>query len=179
MEIKGGLKGGNIGELKSGNRRELQRENWGTLKSIGKRVNWKVEILGNEKEDILERNSKMEIAGNLIVAIGRTKTKLKYISAGNTIDCFECNSWDDPRCHDPWNWTYPKVWSRCIAAVGVGTLVGPQCALFFERLEIPIYRLDLQGVPKKMVHSDIFTSGTVYKTTTTKGQLRSYFLVIL
>ena len=30
--------------------------------------------------------------------------------AGNTIDCFECNSWDDPRCHDPWNWTYPKVW---------------------------------------------------------------------
>merc|ERR1711915_60755 len=28
--------------------------------------------------------------------------------SGNTIDCFECNSWDDPRCHDPWNWTYPK-----------------------------------------------------------------------
>merc|ERR1719290_954132 len=28
--------------------------------------------------------------------------------AGNTIDCFDCNSWDDPRCHDPWNWTYPK-----------------------------------------------------------------------
>ena len=30
-------------------------------------------------------------------------------SAGDTIDCFDCNSWDDPRCHDPWNWTYPKV----------------------------------------------------------------------
>jgi len=28
--------------------------------------------------------------------------------SGNTIDCFDCNSWDDPRCHDPWNWTYPK-----------------------------------------------------------------------
>eukprot|EP00092_Neocalanus_flemingeri_P020405 GFUD01022105.1.p1 GENE.GFUD01022105.1~~GFUD01022105.1.p1 ORF type:complete len:160 (-),score=32.05 GFUD01022105.1:211-666(-) len=28
---------------------------------------------------------------------------------GNTINCFDCNSWDDPRCHDPWNWTYPKT----------------------------------------------------------------------
>eukprot|EP00090_Calanus_glacialis_P044786 TRINITY_DN8025_c0_g1_i2.p1 TRINITY_DN8025_c0_g1~~TRINITY_DN8025_c0_g1_i2.p1 ORF type:complete len:147 (-),score=28.70 TRINITY_DN8025_c0_g1_i2:386-826(-) len=28
--------------------------------------------------------------------------------SGATIDCFDCNSWDDPRCHDPWNWTYPK-----------------------------------------------------------------------
>jgi len=29
--------------------------------------------------------------------------------SGDTIDCFDCNSWDDPRCHDPWNWTYPKT----------------------------------------------------------------------
>merc|ERR1712106_139756 len=28
--------------------------------------------------------------------------------SGETIDCFDCNSWDDKRCHDPWNWTYPK-----------------------------------------------------------------------
>ena len=34
--------------------------------------------------------------------------KYSSLAAGNTIDCFECNSWDDPRCHDPWNWTYPK-----------------------------------------------------------------------
>ena len=24
-------------------------------------------------------------------------------SAGKEIDCFECKSWDDPRCHDPLN----------------------------------------------------------------------------
>ena len=37
----------------------------------------------------------------------------------------------------------------------------------------------LQGVPKKMVHSNIFTPWTVFEPTTTKGQLRGYFLVIL
>jgi len=27
--------------------------------------------------------------------------------SGAEIQCFDCNSWEDSRCHDPWNWTYP------------------------------------------------------------------------
>jgi len=27
--------------------------------------------------------------------------------SGNEIECFDCNTWEDERCNDPWNWTYP------------------------------------------------------------------------
>ena len=52
-----------------------------------------------------------EVFGKMYWKMSISSTEnYNFFPAGNTIDCFECNSWDDPRCHDPWNWTYPKVW---------------------------------------------------------------------
>ena len=33
---------------------------------------------------------------------------VKIPTAGATLDCFECNSWEDPRCHDPFNYSIYK-----------------------------------------------------------------------
>ena len=33
---------------------------------------------------------------------------VKIPTAGAILDCFECNSWEDPRCHDPFNYSIYK-----------------------------------------------------------------------
>lgn len=44
----------------------------------------------------------------LVTLVGTTSAAGGDCMSGNIIDCFECNTWDDPRCADPFNYTLHK-----------------------------------------------------------------------
>ncbi|XP_023330337.1 protein quiver [Eurytemora carolleeae] len=43
----------------------------------------------------------------LVLQAGVSRAAGGDCMSGNKIQCFECNTWEDPRCHDPWSWAYP------------------------------------------------------------------------
>ena len=36
-----------------------------------------------------------------------------FFTAGSKVKCFDCNSYDDYRCADPFNWTTPPPLKQC------------------------------------------------------------------
>ena len=36
-----------------------------------------------------------------------------FFPAGSKVKCFDCNSYDDYRCADPFNWTTPPPLKQC------------------------------------------------------------------
>ena len=71
-----------------------------------------------------------------------------FVSAGTKIKCFECNSHDDPKCLDPFNWTTipdRKLCEGCCVKIVQGINTGEQplisCKFCAKKRQICTYLL--------------------------------------